>query len=860
MYAIFESVFQHKANKLAVVAPETSITFAQLQARVAACSESLQLQGLGTIAICCDSRLDFLTIMLAAIKLDKPFLPIDPHRPEQLIREQLSTINETCFAYAIDSHTGAPLLQHLEITRARVLDDIPKDIMSFMFTSGSTGKPKCVMVPKAGVVNLLHEPSFFNLEEADVFATYSPLSFDASTFEIFTPLLNGNTLVILDKFDVLDSQKLRELVLQHGITAMWVTAGLFNEQVLADNFIGLTVLKKLFVGGDKVLLETARAYLTQCPQNQLFNGYGPTENTVFTSVAELKLAQLEQFNKMPIGNIVAGVEALLLDEQGNIIEGAGEGTLVVAGNGLSLGYYKNPEATQEAFIALPTDKFPAYAGRRFYNTGDIVERSQKELLFFIGRKDRQVKLNGYRIDLNALEEKCLKLAKFEHLVLYFSAQHAGLTCVFKPGADVSREEAIHSLKRSLQDYEQPRFFISDTEWPLSENGKLDIKAIIQQAESRFNNPVPTHQQPQDKPKAVAEIIGELLKIPTPGSDMKLFDVGFDSVSLVRLQAAIANHYQLNISLLDLYETGTISALENSLMHSHWTDEQDYYLQQTKNTDPGQFSYLLDNVPTDVKEIFRVARNVVEHHAGINSEKIALERYIEMEIDPVSDIFSILHKNGVRDITQPIALEHKVVGNCFNISKVAVSILRAKGIPARIRYAYCTYFYDGFNHEQALVEYWDKQAHMWRRGDASMNEEIMKHLDINIDIDLLNVSTELSQPIADVWIGCRKGELSFEQYGASVDTRKRGGIGHVAHKLTHDLACLNQLELMACDFIAPPNNYLRSRNLKLEQFDNLALILKDHDYKAYQYEKKQVPFCATPRRILRKSRFTGVSLI
>jgi hypothetical protein len=296
------------------------------------------------------------------------------------------------------------------------------------------------------------------------------------------------------------------------------------------------------------------------------------------------------------------------------------------------------------------------------------------------------------------------------------------------------------------------------------------------------------------------------------------------------------------------------------MHSHWTDEQDYYLQQTKNTDPGQFSYLFDNVPTNVKEIFRIARNVVEHHAGINSEKISLERYIEMEIDPVSEIFSILHKNGVRDITQPIALEHKVVGNCFNISKVAVSMLRAKGIPARIRYAYCTYFYDGFNHEQALVEYWDKQARKWRRGDASMNEEIMKHLDINVDIDLLDVSTELSQPIADVWIGCRKGELSFEQYGASVDTRKRGGIGHVAHKLTHDLACLNQLELMACDFIAPPNNYLRSRNLKLEQFDNLALILKDHDYKAYQYEKKQVPFCATPRRILRKSRFTGVTLI
>lgn len=232
----------------------------------------------------------------------------------------------------------------------------------------------------------------------------------------------------------------------------------------------------------------------------------------------------------------------------------------------------------------------------------------------------------------------------------------------------------------------------------------------------------------------------------------------------------------------------------------------------------------------------------------------------MEIDKVEDILSILAANDVESILEPIPLEKKVVGNCFNISKVAVSILRHVGIPSRIRYAYCTYFYPDFSHEQALVEYWDAREKIWRRGDASMNHEIMKHLEIDIDIDLLNVDKSLSMPISDVWIACRSGNMDFGDFGASVENRKRGGVGHVAHKLTHDLACLNQIELMACDFIAPPANYLRNKNLNLEAFDRVAELLHEESIEQLNYWNSDLPFCVKPRRILRKSRFTGVNVI
>lgn len=295
------------------------------------------------------------------------------------------------------------------------------------------------------------------------------------------------------------------------------------------------------------------------------------------------------------------------------------------------------------------------------------------------------------------------------------------------------------------------------------------------------------------------------------------------------------------------------------MSSHWGEEQEFYLIQTENTDPGKFSRFLDDVPMDITEIFRISRNVVEHHAGINTERIPIERYREMEIERIEDIFGRLATNGVTSIVEPIMLKDKVVGNCFNISKVAVSLLRAKGVPARIRYAYCTYFYPDFNHEQAIVEYWNEAEGKWLRGDASMNFEILNHLNINVDIDLLRVSEKLSAQIADIWIGCRAGQLDFSDYGASISSRKRGGLGHVAHKLIHDLACLNHIELMDCDFIAPPKRYLKSKNLDLGAFDTAARILKDMMYPEYCYGNDSIPLCVVPRRIMRRSRFSGVNV-
>jgi acyl-coenzyme A synthetase/AMP-(fatty) acid ligase/aryl carrier-like protein len=860
MFEIVQQVCERNTDKLAVVSEQELLSFTQLLAAVELCAQTLQRKNCPLVVIHTASRVQAIVLMLAAIKLGKPFVPIDSDKAFDALVEQLNAVQQSSAIEQLDLATGQIHWQAFvksvgePLLAPFLLPELQQPgLMSVMFTSGSTGKPKGVLVPCSAVVNLLHQPSFFDLTDDDIFATYSPLSFDASTFEIFTPLLNGNTLIILDKWSVMDADILAGKVEKHSISCLWMTAGLFNKQVLSDNFEGLMQINKLFVGGDKIQFDAALQYVDCCPNNQLFNGYGPTENTVFTTVARLTNNTLFEREQVPIGQLVDGIEHQLLDSQQKPVADEDIGRLYVSGSGLSLGYLARDGQTPPGFVRIED------CAGRYYDTGDYVQRSANGQFYFVGRDDRQVKLNGHRIDLNDLEQRCLSKGLFTDVLTYMSDVADGLVLVARqlPFNPLDESELQAALMHWLNPYEVPKRLVLTDDWPLTSNNKADLKRIINLTEQDMKHQMVQNSSQNRSP--VLAIVEDLLNVRVKNKHISLFDMGLDSVSIIELKKRISDELGQNIGVLALYETVNLEGLEKRLMKRYWTEEQDYYLKQTTNTDMGSISYLAQTISDDVFDIFQAARNVVEHHAGINTDKIPLNRYVEMEIDKVSDMLETLAKNGITTLAEPIPLEKKVVGNCFNISKVAVSLLRQKGIPARIRYAYCSYFYPDFSHEQALVEYWDSANGRWKRGDASMNHEIMDHLEIDVDIDLLDVSPELSQPIADVWIGCRSGKLDFADYGASVENRKRGGLGHVAHKLTHDLACLNQIELMACDFIALPKNYLMSRNLKLEAFDEVSQLLADTDFSTYRFTNTDIPLCAVPRRILRKSRFTGVNV-
>jgi hypothetical protein len=294
-------------------------------------------------------------------------------------------------------------------------------------------------------------------------------------------------------------------------------------------------------------------------------------------------------------------------------------------------------------------------------------------------------------------------------------------------------------------------------------------------------------------------------------------------------------------------------------------EHDYYLMHTANTSISGFETMLSNVPYDVEKIFWICRNTLEHYNGINADKIDKARYHEIEINKVSDLLSLLKSKGVTDILSEIPFEKRIVSNCFNIAKLAVSLLRYKGIPARLRYAYCSYFNHKnnplVNSEQVLVEYWSVTQQRWLRGDPSMNWEILDHLKINVEVNFLNVSKTLSKPISDVWINCRLGLWDFADYGVSLGKqRQRCGMGHVALKMAHDFACLNNFELYAFDFISPSRRFQQEINLRPYDFDRLAEILHSENFVQFHHHNKRIPLSTRPRRVLRKSPITGITLI
>ncbi len=517
------------------------------------CATNLEKMVSGNIvAFTVADRMAAIILMLACIKIRKIFVPIEHETAEvnKIAMLRVAACND--LVKTLDMDSGLMSIQQFNFSPVSSHIDL-NGIMSIMFTSGTTGAPKGVKVSYAGVINLLKEPDFFSLESDDIFATYSPLSFDASTFEIFTPLLNGNKLIILDKHQVIDHRTLSQIIQREEITVFWMTAGLFNTLVLADLISGLGKIKKLFIGGDKVDIFAARRFIEHSPATLLFNGYGPTENTVFSTVAALTKNSLnDKSDLIPIGRPVRGTQCVIRNKDGELTTTfPATGRLLLSGCSLTQGYVG---LTQDnAFI--PHDE--AISGY-FYDTGDDVFYDETKTYYFLGRKDKQTKLNGYRINLASIEERCKQGGLSKLVYAYISSLASGLVIIGHTSSCNINEHAL--LKEVLNSWELPKkiFFIED--WPLTFNGKIDYKNLEARAEKLLFETVQTILE-EDR---LCKLIVDKTNIAIINRDANLFDLGLDSITLAWLQSEIEKTFHVSLDILDIYEAGTLGRLEEKI--------------------------------------------------------------------------------------------------------------------------------------------------------------------------------------------------------------------------------------------------------------------------------------------------------
>ncbi|WP_308506855.1 non-ribosomal peptide synthetase [Pseudoduganella ginsengisoli] len=455
----------------------------------------------------------------------------------------------------------------------------PSALCCVMYTSGSTGQPKGVMIEHAGVVSLVRGAGYIDITADDVFVHLADRRFDASLFEVWGALLNGAKLVLVgDPLALLgDVAGMASLIEREAVTTLWLTKSLFDELYRQSDQL-FKPLTWLLVGGEalnRVLVEKLLASDTR--PRHLLNGYGPTENTTFSTVCELTLDKLRQSRAVPIGQPLRQRQALVLGRALQALPAGAIGELYVGGAGLARGYLNQPALSAAAFIE------DRQRGMRLYRTGDLAQLTAGGELVFMGRADSQVKLRGYRIELEELE---LAIAAFPAVAQAAAAIKTGANghkqlvgyYVARAGAAVDMDKLREHLSQSCPDFMQPSMLVALDAMPLTASGKINRDQLPDPATAAARQAAPDASAPQAAPATalqtelqggIRRIWAAILGLPENqlGADADFFALGGDSILCLQMVGALNKQYRKNLSVRLVFKHKTIAALADYLEHA-----------------------------------------------------------------------------------------------------------------------------------------------------------------------------------------------------------------------------------------------------------------------------------------------------
>lgn len=432
------------------------------------------------------------------------------------------------------------------------------DAASILYTSGSTGKPKGALIPHRAVVRLVRDTDYCRFSEDEVFLFASSPCFDASIFEIQGALLNGGVLA-LPPAGRLSLELIAESLTKHGVTTLWLTAGLFQimTEECPEAFVGL---RQLITGGDVMSPAHAAKILAMHPELLLLNGYGPTEGTTFTCVRTVKEADLRTAT-IPVGKPIANTTAWILDQDGTPVQPGVPGELCTGGDGLALGYLNRPELTAEKFI---TDPFAQHDGARLYRTGDLCRQRADGSIVFLGRIDQQVKIRGFRVEPGEIEA-CLGrhplVGQCKVIVRGTSAAEKSLAAYVSPmnGVKPAAAELIGYMRAKLPEYLVPASLVVLDTMPLNTNGKIDTRALPE-AGTIPDTPLTTSDEPTETETILTGIWKDLLNTPGIGLDDDFFCLGGHSLLGMRMFTRIQKRFDVSLPLAMLFRAPSVRQL------------------------------------------------------------------------------------------------------------------------------------------------------------------------------------------------------------------------------------------------------------------------------------------------------------
>jgi len=535
------------AASVAMVQRDQTTTYAELDRRSNKLARYLVRQGVGAgdvIALHAGRSVGSIVAILATLKVGAAYAPLDPATPPDclawLVHDCGARLTLTGRSDAADL-PGQVLgldaaLAACEREDGSAIEDRcrPDDIAYLMYTSGSTGRPKGAAVPHRAVVRLVTDQTYARFAADEVFLHAAPLPFDASTFEIWGTLLHGARGVVVEE-DRASLQQIADTIRRQGVTTAWFTAGLFH--LLVDHqLLALRDMRQILAGGDVLSPTHMRRAQAKLPNCQLINGYGPTENTTFTCCYRIPKAGWGA-GPVPIGTPIRGTYVRLLDDDMNPVADGEIGMLYAGGLGLASGYLG--DARRSAAMFVPD---PFHPGATIYRTGDLARRRPDGAFDYIGRRDRQVKIDGKRVELGEIEETLRRSVSIADAVVTASkVDDSHVLTAYIKGAAANSDpsmlaaEARNDLLRTLPPHMRPARIVVLDEFPLKTCGKVD--------HDRLPKPYPLHaetvQPAEDNTESwLREIFGRKLGVRNVGADTNFFDLGATSLKLVEAHAAI----------------------------------------------------------------------------------------------------------------------------------------------------------------------------------------------------------------------------------------------------------------------------------------------------------------------------------